>query len=90
MRYKKLSMNYVSKIKKTVLAIQLIAVFLNHQTSFFVVEKSKLTLLLGLHIIQLFEDSEIDLGVVDDVTVSDTPSWSQSEPQICLSVCDKI
>ena len=27
----------------------------------------------------LFEESKIDFSVVDDVTVSDTPPWSQSE-----------
>ena len=47
-------------------------------------EKSKLTPLVGLPVLPLFEDSKIDLDVVDDVTVSDTPLWSQSEPQICL------
>ena len=34
----------------------------------------------------LFEESKIDFSVVDDVTVSDTPPWSQSKPQICLSL----
>ena len=33
-------------------------------------EKSKLTPPLGLRVLPLFEDSKIDLGVVDDVTVS--------------------
>ena len=41
---------------------------------------------MGLRVQPLFEDSKIDLGVADDVTVSDTPPWSQSEPQICLSL----
>ena len=41
---------------------------------------------LGLWILPLFEDSKIDLDVVDDTTVTDTPPWSQSEPQICLSL----
>ncbi len=49
-------------------------------------EKSSLTPPLGLRILPLFEDSKIDLDVVDDTTVSDTPPWSQSEPQICLSL----
>ena len=48
--------------------------------------KSKLTPPLCFHIPPLFEDSKIDLCVVDDVTVSHTPSWSQSEPQMCLSL----
>ena len=51
-------------------------------------EKSKLTPSLCLRVLPLFEDSKIDLGVVDDTTVSDTPSCSQPEPHICLS--DKI
>ena len=41
---------------------------------------------LSLRILPLFEDSKIDLDVVDDTTVSDTPPWSQSEPQKCLSL----
>ena len=49
-------------------------------------EKSDLTPPLGLRTIPLFEDSMTDLDVVDDTTVSDTPPWSQSEPQICLSL----
>ena len=52
----------------------------------FLFEKSNLTPLLGLRILPLFEDSKIDLDVVDDTTVTDTPPWSQSEPQICLSL----
>ena len=31
-------------------------------------------------------DSKIDMDVVDDTTVTDTPPWSQSEHQICLSL----
>ena len=49
-------------------------------------EKSSLTPPLGLRIQPLFEDSKIDLDMVDDTTVSDTPPLSQSEPQICLSL----
>ena len=82
-RRKKLSMNYVSKLK-LVLIIQLTAVFLNHQIQNS--EKSSLTPSLGLRILPLFGDSKIDLDVADDTTVSDTPPWSQSEPQICLSL----
>ena len=29
--------------------------------------------------------SKFDLDVVDDITVSDTSTWSQSEPHICPS-----
>ena len=32
------------------------------------------------------EDSKIDLDVVDDTTVTDTPPWGQSEHQICPSL----
>ena len=49
-------------------------------------EKSNMTPPLGLRILALFEDSRIDLNVVDDTTVSDTSPWSQSEHQICLSL----
>ena len=41
---------------------------------------------LGLRILPLFENSKIDLDVVAHTTLSDTPPWSQSEPQICLSL----
>ena len=58
--------------------------FLNHQTQNS--EKSRLTPPLGLRILPLFEDSKIDLDVVDDTTVSDTPPWSQYESQICPSL----
>ena len=51
-------------------------------------EKSKLTPPLGLRVLPLFEDSKIDLGVVDDVTASDTPLWSQPEPH--MFVFDQI
>ena len=51
-------------------------------------EKSSLTPPLGLRILPLFEDSKIDLDTVDDTTDSDTPPWSQSEPQICLSLAN--
>ena len=52
-------------------------------------EKSNPTPPLGLRILQLFEDSKIDQDVVDDTTVTDTPPWSQTEPQICLSLTKK-
>ena len=58
--------------------------FLNHQTQNS--EKSNLTPPLGLRILPLFEDSKIDSDTVDDTTVSDTPRWSQFEPQIYLSL----
>ena len=66
--------------QRLVLIIQLIAVFEPSNSKLF--EKSSLTPPLGLRILPLFEDSKIDLDVVDDTTVSDTPPWSQSEPQI--------
>ena len=49
-------------------------------------EKPSMTPPLGIRIFPLFEDSKIDLDTVDDTTVSDTPPWSQFEPQICLSL----
>ena len=49
-------------------------------------EKSSLTPPLGLRVLPLFEHSKIDLDTVDDTTMSDTPPWSQFEPQICLSL----
>ena len=57
--------------------------FLNHQTQNF--EKFKLPLPLGLLVLPLVEESKIDLCMVDDVTVSNTPPWSQPEPHIYLS-----
>ena len=67
-----------------VLTTQLTAVFEPPNLKPF--EKSTLSPHLGLQILPLFEDSKIDLDVVDDTTVTDTPPWSQSEPQICLSL----
>ena len=32
------------------------------------------------------KNSKIDLDVVDDITASDTPPWSQGEPHIWLSL----
>ena len=58
--------------------------FLNHQTQNS--EKSKLTPPLGLRVLPLFEDSKIDVGLVDDVTVSDIRPWDQPEPHIYLSL----
>ena len=49
-------------------------------------EHSKLTPLLGTRVLPLFEDSKIEFGVIDDVTVSDTPPWRQPQPHICLSL----
>ena len=83
-RRKKLSMNYVLKLKTCPDNPAYSCVFEPPNSKLF--EKSRLTPPLGLRILPLFEDSEIDLDVVDDTTVSDTPPWSQSEPQICLSL----
>ena len=60
------------------------AVFLNHQTQNSLKNPNRLR--LGLLVLPLFEDSKIDLGVVDDVTVSESPPWSQPEAHICLSL----
>ena len=77
-------MNYVLKLKTCPDNPTYSCVFEPPNLKLF--EKSKLTPPLGLRILPLFEDSKIDLDVVDDTTVTDTPPWSQSEPQICLSL----
>ena len=48
--------------------------------------KKYIVWLLLAPILPLLVDSKIYLDTVDDTTVSDTPSWSRSEPQICLSL----
>ena len=75
-------MNYVLKLKTCPDNSAYSCVFEPPNSKLF--KKSSLTQPLGL--LPLFEDSEIDLDTVDDTTVSDTPPWSQSEPQICLSL----
>ena len=62
---KKLSVNYVLKLKTCPKS----CVF--EPSNFKLFEKSKLTQPLGLRVLRLFENSKIDLGVVDDITVSD-------------------
>ena len=47
-----------------------------------VFEKSSLT----PRILPLSEDSTIDLDVVEDTTMSDTPPWSRYELYICVSL----
>ena len=81
---KKLSMNYVLKLKTCPDNPAYSCVFEPPNSKLF--EKSSLTPPLGLRILPLFEDSKIDLDTVDDTTVSDTPPWSQSEPPIGLSL----
>ena len=81
-RRKKLSMNYAFKLKPCPDNPAYSCVSEPPNTKLFV--KSSLTPPLGLRILPLFEDSKIDLDVLDDTTVSDTPPWSQSEPKICL------
>ena len=77
-------MNYVLKLKTCPDNPAYSCVFQPPNSKLF--EKSSLTPPLGLRILPLFEDSKIDLDVVDDISASDTPSWSQSEPQIYLSL----
>ena len=77
-RRKKLSMNYVLKLKTCPDNPAYSCVFEPPNSK--LLEKSSLTPPLGLRVLPLFEDSKIDLDVVDDTTVSDTPPWSQSEP----------
>ena len=83
-RRKKLSMNYVLKLKTCLDNPAYSCIFEPPNSKLF--EGSSLTLPLGLRVLPLFDDSGIDLDVVDDTTVSNTPFWSQSEPQICLSL----
>ena len=79
-----MSMNYVQKLKTCSNNPAYICVFESSNSKLF--EESKLTPPPGLRVLPLFEDSKIYLGVVDDVTVSATPPWSQPEPHICLSL----
>ena len=83
-RHKKLSMNYVSKLKTCPDNPAYSCVFEPPNSKCF--EKSSLTPPFGLRILPLFEDSKIDLDTVDDNTVSGTPPWSQFKPQICPSL----
>ena len=83
-RHKKLSMNYVSKLKTCPDNPAYSCVFEPPNSKCF--EKSSLTPPFGLPILPLFEDSQIDLDMVEDTTVSDTPPFSQSDSQICLSL----
>ena len=83
-RRKKLSMNYVLKLKTCPDNPAYSCVFEPQNSKLF--EKSSVAPALGLRILLLFEDSKIDFDTVDDTTASDIPPWSQSEPQICLSL----
>ena len=77
-RRKKLTFNYVLKLKPCPTNCAYSCVLAPPNTKLF--QKSSLTPPLGLRILPLFEDSKTDF---DDTTLSDTPSWSRSEPQIC-------
>ena len=79
-------MNYVLKLKTCPDNPAYSCVFEPPNSKLF--EKFSLNPPLGLHILPLFEDSKIDLYTVDDTAVSDTPPWSQPEPQICLSLTE--
>ena len=79
-RRKKISMNYVLKLKTCPDNPTYSCVFEPLNLNLF--EKSNLTPPLGLRILPLFEDSKTDQDVVDDTTVTE----SQSEPQIYLSL----
>ena len=83
-RRRKLSMNYVLKLKTCPDNPAWSCVVEPPNSKH--LENSSLTPPLGLSIPPLFEDSKIDLDVVDNTTETDTPPWSQSEPQICLSL----
>ena len=82
-RRKKLSMDCVLKLKTCPNNHAYNCVFEPPNSKLF--ETSKLIPSLSLRVPPLFEDSKIDLGVVDDITVPGTPPWSQSEPKIGLS-----
>ena len=82
-RRKKLSMNYVLKLKTCPDNPAYSCVFEPPNSKPF--EKSSVTPPLGLRVLPLFEDSKIDLDVVDDTTVS-LESIGTSD----LSVFDKI
>ena len=71
---KKLSTKYVLKLKTCPYNPAYNCVFELPNSKLF--EKSKLTPSLYLRVPILFEDSKIDLGVVDDIAVSDTPPGS--------------
>ena len=77
-------MNYVLRLKTCLNNPAYRCVFEPPNSKLF--EHSKLTPLLGTRVLPLFEDSKIEFGVIDDVTVSDTPPWSQPQPHICLSM----
>ncbi|WP_419619623.1 hypothetical protein, partial [Thiolapillus sp.] len=64
-------MNYVLKLKTCPDNPAYSCVFEPPNSKLF--EKSRLAPPLGLRILPLFEDSKIDLDVVDDTAVSDTP-----------------
>ena len=64
-------MNYALKLKTCPNNPAYSCVFEPLNSKFF--EKSKLTPPLSLCVLLLFENSKIDLGVVDDVTVSSIP-----------------
>ena len=83
-RFKKLSMNYVPKLKTCPNNPVYSCVIEPLNSQLF--EKSQLTSPVGFRVLPLFDNSKIDLGVVDDVTLSDTPAWSLPEPHICLSL----
>ena len=70
-----MSMNYVLKLKTCPENPAYSCVFEPPNSKLF--EKSTLTPPFGLQILPLFEDSKIDLDVVDDTTVTETPPWSR-------------
>ena len=83
-----MSMNYVLKLKTCPDNPAYSCVFEPPNSKLF--EKSNLTPSLGLLILPLFDDSKTDPDVVDDTTVTYTTPWSQSEPQIYLSLTTYI
>ena len=80
-------MNYVLKLKTCPNNPVYSCVFEPPNTKLF--EKSSLTPPLGLHILPLFEDSKIDLVMVDDTTVSQFLGVNLNLRPVCLTKYEK-
>ena len=86
-RRKTFSMNYVLKLKTCPAPINPAYSCVFKPPNPKPKKKKKINLTLPpWHSNSTTEDSKIDLDAVGDITVSDTPPWSQSEPQICFSL----
>ena len=81
-RRKKLSMEYVLKLKTRPDNPAYSCVFEPSNSKRF--NKSSLTPQLDLRILPLFEDTKIDLDMVDDTTVSDVLGVNLNFRSVCL------